>query len=103
MFNRSREADNHILRVSRERASQQFSMCVCVRACVHRPVCTSGWLHPGSSIIFSLPHSPLGFHRLRLSDGEKQTEPGTMDTAGDLSGGCWVPFSLFEERRKKNI
>lgn len=47
---------------------------------VHTPVCMCGWLHPGSSIIFSLPHSPLGFHQLRLSDGEKQAELGTVDS-----------------------
>lgn len=73
MFNRGREADNHFLRVSRGRENQQ--LCVYV----HTPVYMCAWLHPGSSTIFSLPHSPLGFHWLRLSDGEKQAELGTMD------------------------
>lgn len=72
MFNRGREADNHFLRVSRGRENQQLR--VFVRVCVFV------WLHSGPSFIFTLPHSPLGFHRLRLSDGEKQAKLGSVDT-----------------------
>lgn len=43
-------------------------------------MCVFVWLHSGSSIIFTVPHSPLGFHRLRLSDGEKQAKLGSVDT-----------------------
>lgn len=55
MFNRGREADNHFLRVSKE-GEKINSVCVCL--CL------------GSCFIFSAS-KPLGFHRLRLSDGAK--------------------------------